>query len=263
MVDAVNLRGVRVGEGRAKVAVSLTSPAAPALRDEAARLAVAPVDVAEWRGDLFDRHDDAGAVLAALAAIRAALGEVPLVVTLRSVAEGGRADVTDAAYAALTETVLASGHADAVDLELGRPPALLAPLVHAARARGVAVLASSHDLAGTPPAAEIVARLARMADLGADLLKVAVTPREPRDVLTLLDATLTASGRLGPPVITIAMGAAGVVSRLGGQIFGSALTFGALDRASAPGQVDVALLAPVVGLVHRYLADAATEGEAR
>lgn len=260
MVEVVNLRGVRVGDGRAKVAASLTSHSASALREEAARLALAPVDVAEWRVDLFDDHADADAVRSALAGVRAALGEVPLVVTLRTAAEGGAADVGDEAYASLLGVVLASGHADAVDLELSRRPALLAGLVGAAREGGVAVVASSHDFAGTPAAQEIVARLRRMADLGADLLKIAVTPRTPRDVLTLLDATLTASGRLDRPVITMAMGAAGVVSRLGGEIFGSALTFGALDRASAPGQVDVALLAPVVEAVHRSLVLGAADG---
>ncbi|WP_257593375.1 type I 3-dehydroquinate dehydratase, partial [Klebsiella pneumoniae] len=42
-----------------------------------------------------------------------------------------------------------------------------------------------------PAQEDIIYRLRRMQDLGADLPKIAVMPQSPQDVLTLLAATLT------------------------------------------------------------------------
>ena len=39
------------------------------------------------------------------------------------------------------------------------------------------------------------------------------------------------------PIITMSMAATGVISRVCGEVFGSALTFGAVGKASAPGQI--------------------------
>ena len=41
------------------------------------------------------------------------------------------------------------------------------------------------------------------------------------------------------PVITMSMAGTGIVSRMCGEVFGSALTFGAAGKVSAPGQIDV------------------------
>jgi 3-dehydroquinate dehydratase-1 len=245
----VVLRGVELGRGRAKVAASLTSATREELVAEAGRLVVAAVDVAEWRVDLAEPGD----LAATLHDLRAALGDVPLLVTARSTAEGGRRDLADEDWLDLVRAVAATGDADAVDVEVARPAAVLAETVRVAHAAGLAVVASSHDLAGTPPAADVVGLLARMAGLGADVAKVAVTARTAGDVVELLAATATACERLAVPVVTMAMGPLGLVTRLAGETFGSALTFGALDRASAPGQVPVAELRPVVDLVHREL----------
>lgn len=77
-----------------------------------------------------------------------------------------------------------------------------------------------------------------MQDLGADIVKFAVTPRSERDVLRLLDATLAMKeDHNTTPVITMSMGKLGVISRICGEVFGSAVTFGTAGKASAPGQL--------------------------
>ncbi|MDI4751558.1 type I 3-dehydroquinate dehydratase, partial [Salmonella enterica subsp. enterica serovar Anatum] len=42
----------------------------------------------------------------------------------------------------------------------------------------------------------------------------------------------------------------GVISRLAGEVFGSAATFGAVKKASAPGQISVADLRTVLTILH-------------
>ena len=74
------------------------------------------------------------------------------------------------------------------------------------------------------------------------------------DVQQLLDATQEMSGKYADrPIITMSMGA-GVVSRLCGEYFGSAMTFGAVGQVSAPGQIPVEELNAAMDILHRALA---------
>ena len=91
-----------------------------------------------------------------------------------------------------------------------------------------------------------------MQELGADIPKIAVMPRNRRDVLTLLEATEEmASIYADRPIITMSMSGIGSISRLCGEVFGSALTFGSAGQTSAPGQMEVEDLAEGLELIHR------------
>ena len=98
---------------------------------------------------------------------------------------------------------------------------------------------SYHNFEATPPKAEMNDLFETMNALGADVLKVAVMPRTPEDVLALLSATCTARRNTGKPVISMSMGGWGAVSRVTGTLFGSSATFASVERASAPGQFGV------------------------
>ena len=52
------------------------------------------------------------------------------------------------------------------------------------------------------------------------------------------------------PIITMSMAGMGVASRLVGETFGSAITYGTAGKSSAPGQVDVEKLAMVLEVLH-------------
>lgn len=249
MSTVVRLRGVPVGEGRTKVAAPLVAEDAAGLVAEAGRVAAAGVDLAEWRADHALAAGTAPAGLPS--ALRRRLGDVPLLLTVRSAEESGAVRLDDAGYAAAVTALLEPDGGDAVDLELARR-AVLPDLLTQAHAAGLRVVLSAHDLTGTPPVPEIVDRLSAMAAAGADIAKVAVTAHGPRDVLALLEATAAARETLDLPVVTMAMGPVGLVSRLCGEVFGSAVTFGAVDRPSAPGQIDVRRLRDVVDLVHEH-----------
>ena len=127
-------------------------------------------------------------------------------------------------------------------------------VVETAHANGVKVIASNHDFHKTPAKEEIVSRLRKMQELGADIPKIAVMPQNKKDVLTLLTATEEmASEYADRPIITMSMSGTGVISRLCGEVFGSALTFGAVGKVSAPGQMGIEDLTTVLGLLHKSL----------
>lgn len=227
-----NLQDLRLGEGIPKICVPLTGHGMPALLSELQQALALPADLFEWRMDCFF-----GDPLAALPTVLDCLGEKPLLCTLRTVGEGGSAALTPEEYERQVSGVLAQGGFALVDIELSCGEERVQRLQSLARRQGIGVVLSKHDFAKTPPAEEIAATLLHMKELGADLPKYAVMPHTPEDVLALLDATLRASRKVGP-VITMSMGELGKLSRVSGGVFGSCVTFGAGQNASAPGQSD-------------------------
>ena len=90
----------------------------------------------------------------------------------------------------------------------------------------------------------------RMEEWGADILKLAVMPKSAEDLLSLLRVCLTAHRQASRPVVAISMGEIGLESRVCGEAFGSAMTFGCLDQASAPGQLAAGELARLLDALH-------------
>lgn len=247
----VVLRSTVLGAGMPALCTPLVGGTVDDLRAEVAALPADVVDVVELRVDfLQDVGEDA--VRAAIAAVRGTLADtIPILFTFRSRREGGQRDITPAAYEQLLRVAVTTGEIDAVDVEMFTEPATLGRIVADAHRAGVAVVMSSHDFGATPPRSEIIARLRAQQQAGADVVKIAVMPRDARDVLTLLDATVEySSDPHARPAITMSMGSLGVVSRLAGETFGSCLTFGSVGVASAPGQVDAADLRRVLELLH-------------
>ena len=138
---------------------------------------------------------------------------------------------------------ISTGCFDLVDAEVSRGDELMKALAVASRQSGVKLLASCHNFNSTPPKEDIVQLLCKMQELGADIVKYAVMPTCERDVLTLLDATLTMKEEHpNTPVITMSMGRLGAISRICGELFGSCLTFATAGNASAPGQLPAAVV---------------------
>jgi 3-dehydroquinate dehydratase-1 len=76
-------------------------------------------------------------------------------------------------------------------------------------------------------------------------------PQKEEDVLNLLK--ITAEFRRenkDTPVITMAMGSTGCISRLCGENFGSCVTFGSHDKPSAPGQFEMNELHHILHTIH-------------
>ena len=267
-------RSIPAPGGLPAVAVSLTGPSLAQARTQARSAIDAGADVLELRVDLLEEAgalaaptplDAATAAAQVLECLRG-LGEAidttdganagsPVLLTCRTAAEGGRAQLDDAAYGALLRSVL-DGLTDwaperrpaAIDVEVQR--GCLPQVCTQAHALSIDVVASFHDFEATPADEALEEVLARMAREGADLAKIAVWPTSADDVARLLGvcarATAGAGERsgLGVPVAAMSMGALGAVSRVA-PAFGSALTFAVVPdeqgqaRASAPGQLPI------------------------
>ena len=171
--------------------------------------------------------------------------------TFRTKKEGGEAHIEPENYIALNEAAAQSGFVDLIDVELFLGEEIVRRLVAVAHACEVKVIASNHDFAKTPKQEDILQRLCNMQQLDADILKIAVMPQNKADVLKLLTATEEMYTKYADrPIVTMSMGADGLISRLSGEFFGSAITFGAIGKASAPGQMPVEQLAQILAQIH-------------
>jgi len=157
--------------------------------------------------------------------VRGALSgrRLPAIVTCRPAWEGGSFDGSEERREAILLEALEAG-AEYVDVEwragfagvIGRDPAR--------------VVISSHDFGGVPR--DLASRATAMRQTGAAVIKVAVTAARLSDALPLLEIAR------GGDAVVIAMGDAGVPSRLLATRFGSRWTYA--GNAVAPGQVPAA-----------------------
>ena len=251
-IKTVAVKNVTIGEGIPKIVVPITGASLDGLRAQVDALAGHHCDVVEWRVDYFRHLTDTASVLATGCALAEQLSGTPLLFTCRTQAEGGEVTIDDGAYGELNLAVIESGTVDLVDAEYRRERAVVERILATAHSHSVPVIASNHDFSRTPAKDVILARLQEMQRLGADICKIAVMPRSASDVLILLDATLAMHEKYADrPLITMSMGRLGAVSRLAGQIFGSAASFGMVGTPSAPGQWDVEDLHKVMTLLDR------------
>lgn len=244
---AVKVRDIIIGEGMPKVCAPVMGKtktdvyeAAKAVKEKAG------VSLAEWRADAFDEVFDKEAVCSVLAGLRSILKNMPLLVTFRTKAEGGLREAGAQSYFQLLETVIDSGMADMIDIEFEIGPIM--SVIDRAKAAGIVTVVSNHNFLETPSEAAMTGQLYMMAALGTDIVKIAVMPNNGDDVLRLLHAAMTMSEKLDCPIAAMSMGKLGLISRLCGQQFGSAITFGTAGQSSAPGQIDAAKLYDILML---------------
>ena len=232
------VRGIEYGGPKPLFCVPLTATNLEGLLNQT-RIAhdLAP-DLVEWRADFYQ---DLDRIIESLQQVRSVLANEPVLFTLRIREEGGAQEIPRDFRRKCIEAVASSGAADMIDVELCNGAPFLKTVLGAARARGVRTIVSFHDFDQTPAKQELLRKIEKMNRHGADVAKIAVMPREPEDVLQLLETTLEARKRfpqLG--LSTTSMGRTGVLSRVAGFLFGSDMAYAAGCESSAPGQIPIA-----------------------
>lgn len=249
----VEVRGVKIGEGRPKICVPIVGADITEIRKEARDMRHLPAEVVEWRADCFDEVMDTEKVRTILQELRDILGEIPILFTFRTKKEGGKREISFTDYEKLLIFVSLENLADIIDVEAFFDDGVVG-LIKKLHENGSKVIASNHDFNQTPEKDEIVRRLRYMQQIHADISKIAVMPQDAGNVLTLLEATQEMKQKYADrPVVTMSMGAYGMISRLNGEVFGSALTFGAGAKSSAPGQVPAADLKVYLEWLHKSI----------
>lgn len=247
------IRGRVIG-GRAAplVCTPLTGRTRAQVLEEMRRVMIVRPDLIEWRVDHYSGIADRADVLELCGLLASAAQDVPLMFTVRSAREGGQPiALSDDQVAGLCVAACATGTIGLVDRECDAPRTGLELVRAAARASGTLLIVSHHSLQETPGEEALYARFLEAGRLGGDIVKVAVMAQSADDALTLLRTTWRASQALDQPLISMAMGPEGVLTRIAGWQFGSSVTFAAGVAGSAPGQLPVEDLRNVLALMRR------------
>ena len=250
-MNTIKVRDIEIGAGAPKIIVPIVGVTKEDILNEAKTFDSIPVDVVEWRVDWFEHVFEFDKVEDVLKELRTVLGNIPLLLTFRTKKEGGEKAIDTKDYKELNLRAAKTGYVDFIDVEIFTGDDVVREIIDGAHAAGVRVIASNHDFFKTPAKSDIIYRLRKMQDMGADIPKIAVMPQSKRDVLTLLCATEEmVTDYADRPIITMSMAGTGIISRLCGEVFGSSMTFGAAKKASAPGQMGVNDLNTVLDLLH-------------
>lgn len=236
----ITIRSKVLGGPVPLVCIPIVSKTRRELEQKAKEVLEVDPDVIEWRIDFFEDVCDLEKTVTALKMIRNIIGETPLIFTFRSDLEGGFKKVKDETRYKIIEQVIGTEEIDVVDIELISGKTNIDRIRTAAIKHNTPLVLSYHNFEETPSVEFMVDKMKDQVLNGADIAKIAVVSKNERDVLNLLLATLKARETMPDiPLITMAMGKLGVITRIAGGIFGSDLTFGTHGGISAPGQIPV------------------------
>ncbi|CAD7360368.1 type I 3-dehydroquinate dehydratase [Staphylococcus schleiferi] len=171
-----------------------------------------------------------------------------ILVTYRTQSQGGEGHYERKDYFKLLRGLTQLKQIDLIDIEWVPDQQERGEIVSQIHQAGMVSIASYHNFEETPPIEVLKKTYYHMSQLGANHLKIAVMPRTTQDVLVLLQALSETSDALQQWVTGISMSQLGLISRTAQNTFGGALSYGALEKGVAPGQLHVKQLAEVLPL---------------
>lgn len=235
----VNIRGTYLGEGNIKICVPIMGRSSyeyAYLSEEALK---AKADMLELRIDSISEKPSVQDIQDSYSAVRDIVPDLPILMTFRTQRDGGSGISDVLFYSELMFELINRKCGDLFDVERSAGCEAFIDIVAAAKTARVPVLGSYHNFEKTPDCHEMTDIFYNMSEMGADVVKLAVMSKSRRDVIRLLKASVYADEQLEAPIIAIAMGQYGRVTRFLGELTGSCMTFAQNGVQSAPGQLPI------------------------
>lgn len=254
MSGIVKVKGLVIGQGVAKICVPIVGKNREEIKKQAETVIRMKPDIVEWRCDCYD-NEQLSAIKECVVLLRNILGDIPLVFTFRTTGEGGEKSISDEYYRKINIEVAKTEMMDFIDVEVCSKKEYARELIKEIHMAGARVIASNHDFERTPSEDKIVEKLTLMEEYGADICKIAVMPKEKYDVDVLIQASIIAESKIKVPIITMSMGELGAVTRVCTKFTGSAVTFAAGTKASAPGQIECKVVREILSMTENIPRD--------
>ena len=237
MLKELIIKGKVLASDKVSICVPIVAKTADEILSAVDKCVSEDVPVIELRADCFDCLEDTDRLIDLLEQIKALTENTIVIFTIRTSLEGGNADMPEALYKDVLMRVSAADAVDIIDVEASH---ILEgeEFTNQLHNNGTYVLASHHDFEKTPELLDLMEIYDGLEATGADIIKLAVMPKEPADVLRIFKAAQFADDDLDALVIMIAMGDMGKVTRVAGKLVGSCITFASMGELSAPGQID-------------------------
>ncbi len=243
------VRNIKIGEGKPKICLPIVASSDAEAMEQLAMFDNLKYDLIEIRIDYYKDIQDIQKVLSLLRDIRVSTVK-PLLLTCRSQQEGGEAQLSNEEYKELLREILLARCVDMIDIEVMSSDYVVSLLTGIAHRNNTKVIMSNHDFLQTPDNDILMERLKKMEKMDADVAKIAVMPQNKEDVMRLLELTMQMHKELSIPLVTMSMGQLGVISRISGEMTGSALTFATGAKSSAPGQIHVNDMNIILEVLH-------------
>ncbi|MDR1801209.1 MAG: type I 3-dehydroquinate dehydratase [Lachnospiraceae bacterium] len=244
-IKSVSAGNIVIGEGDVKICVPILGTTAEEILNNARKAAESPADFFEWRADYFlSNTDDQINILIKLHEI---CGERPIIFTYRRIAEGGMSVDGDEQYLKVLCKMADERAAEIFDIEATLSEQYLNDILSYVKNNGIKVVLSHHDFKRIPPDAELLSLYRTMHATDADIIKLAVMPETPEDVQRFIEvSSYFYSNEAKKPLIAIAMGEMGSVTRVNPASCGSCVSFAVVDEAFVAGQQNVYELAKIL-----------------
>lgn len=196
------------------------------------------LDIVELRLDLFEPSQEAE-INATIASCQEA--GLPVILTLRTRAEGGQWQGSRGDYRQLIRQLATSG-ANAIDIELNciADQPFDNELIHSLHKLGIATIISYHNVRETPPSSQLQAMVDKAQAFAADIVKIATQVNHPLEAHHLYQLALD---NANCAMIIIGMGECGKLTRLSMPSLGSLISFAQVGKPSAAGQIPLAEMA--------------------
>ena len=250
---SIKVKDVIIGAGKPKVCAPIVEQSDDAIIAKLKELDQLDIDLIELRIDFYNNVTDCQQAYELFKNIKQLNISKPIILTYRSAGEGGQVELDGKAYLSLYQKAVEADAFDIYDVELSSGTNAIITLTSLIHQAGKKVLMSMHDFKRTPSIDTMMEKFKLMDSSEADIFKIAVMPEDYKEVLALMETSLRAKEIYDRPIVTISMSNMGLATRLLGEQFGSAITFGKADNGSAPGQIDVDSLKQILKIIHENI----------
>ena len=238
---------------RCAICVPIVGPMIEDILSQVQEAVQAKVDLIELRPDMWMKgshlHEEEyiPTIVNLVEEVHSRYEKMSILFTWRTLAEGGETLLSNENYCNLLQAIVNQNVVDAVDVELFAYTDRIGQIIKEAHHQNIQTVMSYHNFQSTPKLEILHGYAERMISAGASVIKFALMPTTSDDVLSVLQFTKELTERYPQlPRITMSMGQLGQMTRTCGHVFGNCLTFGTLGQASAPGQIEVAVLKQLV-----------------
>ncbi len=215
-------------------------------------------DLVELR---FDYIDNASLITKdyAKSLVKLVQAHVPVIFTLRDESEGGRIKIEESERLKILTTLM-EVKPKYLDIEMRSSKEILANLIDSATLNNVFLIFSHHNFEKTPPISDALPIIENFANelrerfklnssaLNNCIFKAIFTARNFEDNLVPIQLCKSFSEK-GLKIVSFCMGEQGALSRIACTKFGASFTFGSVEEATAPGQIEIKRLRAIYSIL--------------
>lgn len=259
---SLQVKNIVLSPGRPKIAVPVTGVTHKDIVSQVRKIIKGPCDILEWRADYYfgekknleERVENTEAhreMIRILDDIDYVTDGMPIIFTLRNHGQGGMVNLGRKHVFDLSSLAAQSKMVDFIDLELfdendTYDEAEVRDHIREVHEFGVRVIMSYHDFDKMPTPEQMANLAGNMRGMGADIVKIAAMAKEEGEARAMMKTAEVLTSGDKDPVIMIAMGRAGMLTRVEGGKHGSCISFVKGVEETAPGQIDAETLSNIL-----------------